>query len=335
MNRVWKVLTFILIAAVAAAAGGLGYLFIKFPDAGDVPTLTVDMTQDRIERGRYLANHVAVCIDCHSQRDFSFFAGPIIPGTEGGGGEHFPAEAGFPGDLYSKNITPSKSGLGDWNDGQIFHAITAGVTAEGKALFPLMPYPHYGSSDREDILDVIAYLKSLQPIENAIPETRLKFPVNLIVRTLPTAPTFVTRPPTSDTVAYGRYLTRLAACAECHTPAEKGKPLPGMDFAGGFEFRMPWGTSRSANITPDIETGIGTWSREQFVTKFKTFSLDIAKRIPVKPPLNETNYQTLMPWISYAGMTEEDLSAIYAYLRTLPAVKNKVQKFSAADGAVY
>lgn len=335
MKLIWKLILGILALIVLVPVGGLTYLFVKFPDTGDAPQLTVEMTQDRIEHGRYLANHVAVCIDCHSKRDFGFFAGPIIPGTEGGGGEHFPAEAGFPGDLYSKNITPSKSGLNGWSDGQIFHALTAGVSANGKSLFPLMPYPHYGSSDREDILDIIAYLKTLPPIENTVPETKLKFPVNLIVRTLPTAPAFVPRPAKSDTVEYGRYLTHLAACAECHTPAEKGKPLPGMDFAGGFEFRMPWGTSRSVNITPDIETGIGTWSREQFVTRFKTFSLDIAKRIPVKPPLNETNYQTLMPWISYAGMTEEDLSAIYAYLRTVPAVKNKVQKFSAAEGAVY
>jgi len=81
---------------------------------------------------------------------------------------------------------------------------------------------------------------------------------------------------------------------------------------------------RSANITPDMETGIGKWNKYQFVSKFKQYDNPDAHNIPVKP----NDFNTVMPWMMYSGMTEEDLSAIYAYLRTVKPVSNKVVKFS-------
>jgi cytochrome c553 len=126
-------------------------------------------------------------------------------------------------------------------------------------------------------------------------------------------------------VAYGRYLSMIASCADCHTPAEKGEPVPGMDYAGGFEFKFPGGTVRSLNITPDPETGIGIWTKEDFVARFKAFADSASQNVPVT--MNEFN--TPMPWIMYAGMSDEDLGAIYTYLRTLKPVKNQVEKFTA------
>ena len=87
------------------------------------------------------------------------YAGPIIEGTFGGGGEKFGKEAGFPGTLYSKNITPYA--LHNWTDGEIFRATTSGETKDGKALFPLMGYPAYGKMDREDVYSIIAYVRTL------------------------------------------------------------------------------------------------------------------------------------------------------------------------------
>ena len=95
-----------------------------------------------------------------------------------------------------------------------------------------------------------------------------------------------------------------------------------MDFAGGREFLLPNGKIvRSANITPDIETGIGNMTREAFIGRFKSMLPEQVRKIEAK----ERN--TIMPWSSYAGMKEEDLGAIYDYLRTVKPIKNQVEKW--------
>jgi hypothetical protein len=96
-----------------------------------------------------------------------------------------------------------------------------------------------------------------------------------------------------------------------------------MDFAGGFEFLETGYRTRSANITPDANTGIGSWTEQQFIDKFKAFET------PSNSVLGEHEraQNTVMPITAYAGMTREDLSAIYAYLRTVPPVTNRVEKF--------
>src|SRR5690606_11857148 len=139
------------------------------------------------------------------------------PGTEGCGGEAFPQPFGT---LYAPNLTQ----LQDWSDGEIFRAIAEGVAKDGRPLFPLMPYPRYGAMSTEDLYSIIAYLRTLKPIEKRVPPGELKFPMNLIVRTMP-------RPaaPSSDPIGSGSYLVNAAACADCHTPHEKGAPVPGKD----------------------------------------------------------------------------------------------------------
>jgi hypothetical protein len=103
----------------------------------------------------------------------------------------------------------------------------------------------------------------------------------------------------------------------------QGTPLPGMAFAGGFEFPLPGGgVVRAANITPDADTGIGTWSEQQFIDKFKAF--EHAPLRSLTPAEQREN--TVMPWIGYAGMTTEDLGAVYAYLRSVKPIVNRVQK---------
>ena len=122
-----------------------------------------------IALGKYLANHEAVCLDCHSQLDYSLFAGPVKHGTFGAGGEKFGKELGFPGTIYSKNITAYS--LNKWTDGEILRGITAGVNKDGKALFTLMPYHAYGKMDKQDVYSIIAYLRTLPAIKNEAPET--------------------------------------------------------------------------------------------------------------------------------------------------------------------
>ena len=301
---------------VLIAGLGLGYLFVDFPKVGQPSDIKVISTPEGIERGRYLANHVTVCVDCHSLRDWRYLSGPIIPGSEGGGGEEFREPVGT---LYSPNITPAA--IGDWTDGEVIRAITEGVRKNGAPLFPLMHYPIYGRMATEDVHAIVAYIRTLAPLQNEPSRTQLSFPVNLIVQTIPRPAVSQPVPDRADSVAYGGYLASIAGCGFCHTRAVEGAPVEGMAYAGGFEFNMPWGVVRSLNITPDEETGIGAWTREDFVERFKTFEDEEMRTIP-----SDTD-NTPMPWTMYAGMETRDLEAIYDYLRTVPAVKSSVVKY--------
>jgi mono/diheme cytochrome c family protein len=313
----------IVAAVIVIAVGGLlAFFSLKYPNAGPIPTLKVEATPARLERGEYLANHVAVCIDCHSARDWQLVSGPIIPGTEGRGGERFDESMGFPGTIFARNITPA--GIGDWTDGELYHAITTGVSKDGRALFPLMPYKAYNNLSVEDILSIIAYVRSLKQVENRVPETRLNFPLNFIVKTIPEKHTPAPEPNKNNAFEYGKYLVNAASCIECHTQAVKGERVKGMEFAGGREFPFPNGIVRTANITPDEETGIGLWTKDVFISRFKAFADSASQR----QNADSAKYYTIMPWTMYAGMTNEDLGAVYEYLRTVPLVKNQVEHFT-------
>ena len=266
-----------------------------------------------------------MCTDCHSERDFTKFAGPIKPGTLGKGGERFDGPtAGVPGVLYASNITPA--GIGSYTDGELMRAVTTGVARDGRAMFPLMPYSNYGRLAEEDVLAMLAYLRTLQPIENHVAERSLDPPLNFIVRTIPRPAAFTRRPSPDDRVKYGEYMVTMAACAECHTPRDdRGQPLPGMEFAGGNQFAHPelGYRVRSANVTPDADTGIGQWSEEQFINKFKSFEAPDDRVLSD----DEQRQNTAMPWKAYAGMTREDLGAIYTYLRSIKPVIHRVEKW--------
>jgi mono/diheme cytochrome c family protein len=149
-----------------------------------------------------------------------------------------------------------------------------------------------------------------------VPETEVILPVRLAMRFVAQDPQPQPRRAPGDTVALGRYLTTVGSCFECHTERnDKGEPV-GAPFAGGNVFGVPGGgVARSANITPDEETGIGGWSREDFIARFKARTPEALDGVQPGPGEMDTE----MPWSSYAGMTEEDLGAIYDYLRTVPA----------------
>lgn len=315
-----KIIIVLVSLVVIVVAGSVIYLKVALPNVGNPPDLTIHATPAMIKRGAYLATHVAVCIDCHSTRDWTRFSGPIVPGTLGKGGEFFGPKMGFPGKFYSRNITPFN--LGGWTDGEIFRAITCGVDRDGKALFPVMPYLHYGKIDKQDVYDIIAYIRTLKPIDNTPPPPSPNFPMNLIINTIPQKPSFTQRPDPSSQLKYGAYLVNMAGCIECHTKVNKGNIIPELAFAGGRDFTMPDGTVSSANITPDKETGIGNWSAADFVAKFKSYADSNALYKMAPHAVN-----TIMPWAMYAGMDTTDLKAIYAYLRTVKPIKNEVVHF--------
>lgn len=318
MKKIIISVLLIFVIGISAVA-----LYVKFglPNVGKSPDLKVDINPERIKHGEYLANHVTLCMDCHSTRDWSKFSGPIKSGTFGLGGEFFDEHMGFPGKFYSFNITPAN--LGSWTDGDIFRAITTGVAKDGSALFPVMPYSYYGRMDKEDIYDIIAYIRSLTPVESVTKERSIDFPMNFIINTIPQKANFNEKPPVTDIVKYGGYLTNAAGCRECHTPVKNGQIIESLAFSGGRDFVFPIGITKSANITPDDESGIGKWSSDQFVDRFKSYknTSDLSAITPDK--LN-----TVMPWNMYAGMDTADLRAIFAYLKTLKPIKNEVIHFN-------
>ncbi len=320
MRRFFKITGYTIVAAVSVALAALTYFNMTYPRVETAPDIMIKLTPARIERGSYLVNSVVGCFDCHSERDWTKFSGPIKPGTEGRGGEKFDEKgAGVPGTLYAPNITPA--GLKNWTDGQLVRALTCGVDNKGRALFPIMPYTHLNTMSKEDIYSIVAYLRTIKPIDNKVPKGSLNFPVNLIVKTMPI---YSFNPPpapdTTDMVGYGKYLLNAADCADCHTEMSNGEYVKGMMLAGGAPFQMSGGIARSANITPDSATGIGKWDVKQFISFFKAFDSDSSANIRVSP----SDYNTPMPMISFAGMTDHDLAAIYAYLRTVKPVYNEV-----------
>ncbi|HEX9741148.1 MAG TPA: hypothetical protein VGA29_10270, partial [Ignavibacteriaceae bacterium] len=159
MKKVFKILGILVGVVVLFIIAGYIYLNTAFPKVDSPADIKVEVTPERIARGEYLATHVAVCIDCHSERDFTKFAGPIKPGTEGSGGEVFDENIGFPGKVTTKNLTPAN--LGSWTDGELIRAITCGVTKDNRALFPMMPYPNYNQFSEEDLYSIVAYIRTL------------------------------------------------------------------------------------------------------------------------------------------------------------------------------
>ncbi|MFZ6002064.1 MAG: c-type cytochrome [Bacteroidota bacterium] len=321
-----KYLGYLLALVVVAIAGLLTYVKTALPNVGEAEELKIEYTPERIEHGKYLANSVTVCMDCHSKRNYAKFSGPLTDGTLGMGGDVFDQTVGMPGVFYARNITPA--GISRYTDGELFRLITTGVTKEGRAMFPLMPYPYYGKMDPEDIYDIIAYVRSIPAIPNEVPESVADFPMNFILNTIPQKANPQKRPDPADQLAYGAYMTNASGCVECHTQVDKGQIIPEVAFGGGREFMFPdKSVLRSSNISPDPETGIGKWTEEAFVARFKAY----ADSSHVTPNVAPGEFNTIMPWTMYAGMTEQDLKSIYAYLKTVKPVTNAVTKFTPAN----
>jgi hypothetical protein len=321
MKKLLKLLSILVLSIIAILLLIIAYIKIILPDVGPAPQLTVEHSSARQARGSYLANSVMACMDCHSKRIPTLFSLPMEESTRGEGGQRFDQGMGFPGIFYSANITPF--GIGNWTDGEIYRAITTGVRKSGKPIFPVMPYHSYGFADPEDVKSLIVYLRSLAPKENIVPASSADFPMNILLNTVPKKAEPMKIPPPGDSLAYGKYLFTIASCYDCHTPFDKGKFDDTYALAGGRTFSVPGGMVTSANITSDMETGIGQWTRDLFVSRF-AFYRDSSNAHRV---VNPGELQSIMPWTMYGTMTDSDLSSIYAYMQTIKPIKHLVVKF--------
>jgi hypothetical protein len=318
-----KILVRIAAIAIVGAGTAAVVMGMVFPLQRPAADISVAMTPENIERGRYLAINVLQCVDCHSERDWTLYGGPPIEPVGAGRAcmTHTTQTAGvnvgqanFPGKLCIRNITPDFwTGLGSWTDGQIIRAVREGVDLRGEGLFPIMPYFIYRNVSDEDMEAVVAYLRSMEPIESVRPERQIDFPLNLMVKMWPSPLSEpVIAPDPADSVAYGEYLATVARCEFCHTPKDPNsmEGFEGRRFAGGMPFFLNGRVMYPMNLTPH-KSGLGNWTKEQFIALFKSRSE------PVRVPADAN---TLMNWNAFAGMTATDLGAMYDFFMTLPPV---------------
>ena len=315
-----KVLWSLLAIVVLAAAGLAVFVLTYRPAQRPASAERIELTPERVARGEYLVSNVLGCGDCHSDREWSLYGGPVRSAVLAGAGCMGP-EQGAPGRICFPNLTPDpETGLGAWSDGEVLRAIREGVGRDGRALFPMMPYSEYRKLSDEDASAVVAYLRSVPPVENPVPRTEIDFPVSFFIEMAPRpldGP--VAAPARAESAAYGEYLAQVAGCAFCHTPVhERMQALPGRAFAGGHVHQGPWGTVAAPNLTPH-PTGLGGRSKENFLGMFRAFAGAESRAIPASAGQN-----TPMPWLSHSGMSDEDLGAIWEYLQTVPPVENPV-----------
>ena len=186
-----------------------------------------------------------------------------------------------------------------------------------------MPYVGYNAMAKEDLSSIIAYLRTIKPVKNKVPPRQLMVPVSMVYPAPMLKPSIENnvRPSESDTVKYGEYLITMANCIDCHTrPTPQGPDMSRM-YAGGFTFNLPSNKVTTANITPDSVTGIGSWTADMFVERFRHNS---GEEYMNHDP---ADMNTIMPWGLLGKMEEKDLRAIYAYLRTIPPISNKIEKY--------
>jgi len=243
-----------------------------------------------IERGAYLVA-IGICESCHTPKDAD---GRSITGKHLAGGHRV-------GGLLSSNLTPDlETGLGGWTDEQIIASIRNGVRADGAPVRPPMGVFFYRDLSDEDMRAIVAYLRSVPPVKNAVERAPARGPIPSYeaVKT-------VSSPDSQDKIGYGRYLAQTVAhCMQCHTPRINGSPDTSRYGAGGNSYTARGGGAVMApNITP---TRLASWSDDQIKAA-------IVKG--VRP--DGSQLAAVMDFELYARMSEQDLSALVGYLRSL------------------
>jgi mono/diheme cytochrome c family protein len=284
------------------------------PKARPLNNRTFERTPERLARGK---NLFSGCEGCHSPHDWTRHDAPVPPGMHGAG-QILPFTEGVPGRIVAPNLTPDpETGAGSWTDDMLARAIREGIGHDGRTLFPMMPYPHYRLLPDEDVASLVTYIRTLPPVRNPLPKTEIIFPVRYLIRSVPEPIVAPVPPPDLSTpVKRGEFLVNVTGCSDCHTPQRQGQPIKGLDYAGGYMLAGLWGRVASANITPD-PSGIPYYDEALFLQVMRTGYVKTRK-------LNQ-----IMPWWEFRNMTDEDLKAMFAYLRTLPPVRHNVDNTEA------
>jgi mono/diheme cytochrome c family protein len=301
--------------AASGISATIGWRPFIGPAARPLTNRTFDPTPARLERGAYLATAVTGCMYCHSELETSTEGAGITykRGTEGSG--RSVAAEGLPF-LHTPNLTPDKeAGAGMWSDDALARSIREGIGHDGRALFPMMPYANFREMSDEDVASVIVYLRSLKPISTAHPKPQIPFPLSRLINNNPRPlDGAVPEPDLSTPVKRGAYMIKMSGCGDCHTPMnDKGQYLEHLAFAGGQPIMMEGvrPTVASQNLTP-ASSGIPYYTEDLFLETIRTGRV------------RERQLSDLMPWAFYRNMKDEDLKAIFAYLKTVKPVEHYV-----------
>ena len=288
--------------------------------AGAAPAVEPDpASSDPVARGAYMLR-AAGCATCHTDvaNGGAFLAGGRMLSSPWGA-------------IAVPNITPDpETGIGGWSDEDLVRALRDGKSPEGRTYYPAFPYTAYSGMRREDMLDLKAYLDTVAPVAAPNKRHRLRFPFNVRLALHPWRWLFFEREPEVDPsgederLARGRYLVEtLGHCAECHTPRNMLGALKRASHLAGTRFG-PGGLS-VPNITPDAETGIGTWSALDLVFFLRTGFTPAGD--DVQGEMREAIDDGLR------HLTQEDLEAMAAYLMGVPAIRNPVSTAAPAPAA--
>lgn len=288
-------------------------LFINFKPMPayevEAPNIRIDADSQMIARGEHLAH--LNCAMCHTGEDGKW-SGKLV-------------EDGAFGTIYSANITQHpETGIGSYTDGELVYLLRTGIARDGHMTMPMMPRLVHMSD--EDLHSIIAYLKSdakfVQPSEVKHPATKYSFLAKAILTfafgPVPFPEETIKAPDPSDKVAYGKYLAAtVVECYTCHS-ADFAKvdivtPENSLGYFGGGNPILHQETGEiipSANLTPDPQTGIGAWTEEDLG---KAIRAGISSKGPLSPAMPR-----------FTNFTDEEISAIYAYLQSIPAIRNDV-----------
>jgi mono/diheme cytochrome c family protein len=300
--------------ALLLLAGGLAaFVQLRGIPRFDPPRVAfaVAVTPERVARGRRTAQ--VLCAPCHLDRARDAYSGRAMS-----------AAAPRFGVVYSPNITQDGlHGIGQWSDGEIAYLLRTGVARGGRYTPPWMPrFPLLAD---EDVADVIAFLRSddAQVLPAAVPDRPsepsflTKAYATFVARPLPYPSSPIVAPPAGDRVAYGRYLvTAKMDCHGCHSKGFLGvdpmRPERSTGFLGGGNPMRDPKRQRifSSNLTPDA-TGLGAWTEADFRRAMKVGLRPDGR--PLRPPM------PLRP-----ELTDDEVSAMWAYLRTVPPIVNAV-----------
>jgi mono/diheme cytochrome c family protein len=312
MGRIGKIVLCLILGLLGllsiAITATIGWRPFIGPKARPLTDRKFEATPERLARGERIFDG---CMGCHSPHDWKPHDPPILPGMKGAG-MVMPIQE-LPGRIVAPNLTPDpETGSGKWTDDGIARAIREGIGHDGRALFPMMPYQHFRVLSDEEVASVVVYIRSLPPVKNPLPKTEIIFPVKYLINSLPQPlEKELPLPDLSTPLKKGEYLVNLTGCMDCHTPQKKGQPMMALNFAGGEPLTGPWGRVVSANITQD-PSGISYYDEQLFLQAMKTGYVKAR-------PLSQ-----IMPWWDFKNWPDDDLKAMFAYLKTLPPVKHRV-----------
>jgi hypothetical protein len=258
-----------------------------------------------LERGSYLVNSVMACDGCHTPRQGGSF---VMDRRFSGGSQTWDTPAYT---VKGANITPDRdTGIGAWSHADLKRALTEGVRPNGVPLAPQMPFVFYKVLTPRDLDAVATYVLSVAAVSNAVqvPSYKAEMKYTLV----PGAEKPMADQDLGDPVKRGFYLSTIAHCMECHSRRPDGvQDFVGWFGRGGFEFRDTWGSAVARNITSHQTAGIGAWSDAE-IKRVLVEGIGRDGRT-LKPPMARHFY--------FKHMTDADIGAIIAWVRTLPPLE--------------